>query len=446
MRAAESATERSALLPEKNFARCHLSDEVGRPGYAGRLLMSDQLSSDLQSLRINRGEPPTRGGRVWTLLAVLASLGVAGYAVKTYALPYATASLFKQEVALTEVSTISPVQGQVDLTTTGYVVPQSVAKIGAKVVGRISKANVKEWESVKSNQVLFVLDATDQKASIASAQARTMAARARAQAAHAQVTEVQLQWEREKRLAANGAVSASTAEDLGARVKALRETALAADAEAAAVAAEVASLKTNLHELTVVSPIDGVASTKPAELGDVVRPDQILVEISDLSTLVVEADVAEARIALVKVGAPCEIVLDAYSTKRYRGEVVEVSPVLDRAKASAKVKVKFVDAPTGIRGQMAVRVSFLAREQTAEQLKETPRQVIPAGAVVDRDGRKMAFVLASDDRVHLTPLKLGGPMGGGFELLEGPPSGTRVVKDPPQTLADGQAVKEGKAN
>jgi HlyD family secretion protein len=171
----------------------------------------------------------------------------------------------------------------------------------------------------------------------------------------------------------------------------------------------------------------------------------MLVEISDLRTLMVEADVAEARIGLVRLGAPCEIILDAFSTTRYRGEVAEVSPVLDRAKASAKVKVKFVDKAEGVRGQMAVRVSFLEKEQTTEQLKEAPKKVIPASAIVDRDGAKSAFIVSSDDRVSIKRVTLGAAMAGGFELLDGPAAGTKVVKDPPPSLLDGQLVKEGSA-
>ena len=83
------------------------------------------------------------------------------------AMPMITASVFKTEVSVTEISMVYPQQGTVDLTTTGYVVPQSIAKIGAKVVGRITKSTVKEWQEVKQDQVLFVLDATDQKAAIA---------------------------------------------------------------------------------------------------------------------------------------------------------------------------------------------------------------------------------------------------------------------------------------
>jgi hypothetical protein len=37
---------------------------------------------------------------------------------------------------------------------------------------------------------------------------------------------------------------------------------------------------------------------------------------------------------------------------------------------------------------------------------------------------------------------LAGPNGNGFELKSGPGAGTRVVRDPPADLRDGQLVKE----
>ncbi len=294
---------------------------------------------------------------------------------------------------------------------------------------------------MKQDQVLFVLDPTDQRAAISSAQSRVMAARARAQAARARVSEVKIQYEREKQLAASGAVSRAGAEDLGARLSSMSEQARASDAEASALQAEVGSLEANMLNLVVKSPMNGVASTKPVQVGDVVRPDQVLVEISDMSSLVVEADVAEARLSLVKVGAPCEVVLDAYPGRRFRGAVIEVSPILDRAKASAKVKVKFVDKADVARGQMSVRVSFLAQEQTAEAMKEAPKKVIPVSAVVDRNGQKAAFVVQGGV-ARLRTLNLGPKIAAGYELLDDMPAGTKVVNNPPPTLMDGQAVKE----
>jgi hypothetical protein len=50
-----------------------------------------------------------------------------------------------------------------------------------------------------------------------------------------------------------------------------------------------------------------------------------------------------------------------------------------------------------------------------------------------------------EGKAKLTPVVLGAPFGTGFELKDGPPPGTKVIKDPPAALTDGQPVKEGSA-
>ncbi len=66
--------------------------------------------------------------------------------------------------------------------------------------------------------------------------------------------------------------------------------------------------------------------TKPLQPGDVVSPGVPMAKIADFGSIVVETDVPEARLHLVRKGGPCEIVLDAYPDKHWRGEVVDVSP------------------------------------------------------------------------------------------------------------------------
>ena len=187
--------------------------------------------------------------------------------------------------------------------------------------------------------------------------------------------------------------------------------------------------------------MDGTAVTKPAEVGDVVTINSTLVELADFASLLVEVDVPEARMGLVKKGGPCEIVLDAFPDKRQRGEVVEVSPRLNRAKASGTVKVKFVDASVGALPEMAARVSFLAKALDVAELKQPPKKIMPASAVIERAGAKVAFVL-DNGKARMVTLTLGPPFAGGFEIIDGPASGTKVIKDPPASLADGQPVKE----
>ena len=426
--------------------------------------MSERLAEDLASLRIERkanaptpaAGPPARWGRFVVAAVVLAALGTGIY----FATPAMRARVFKTEVTATEIILVSPAQASVELTSTGYVVPQTVAKVGAKVVGRVQKVNVKEGGRVKTGDVLFELDPTDQKSALTAAQAkvgsarsRAIAARARATAAGTNAAEVRSQRDRQKKLADVGAVTQSTVDDLDMRLKALESQIAVAEADAAAANADAAGAQVdvgvataNLANTTITSPIDGTAITKPSEVGEVVGPivgnSSSLVELADFATLMVETDVPEGRLYMIKPGAPCEIVLDAYPDKRLRGAVVEVSPKLNRAKATGSVKVKFVDAIEQVLPEMAARVSFLNKALDASEMKDPPKKVVPATAIVDRGGIKHVFVLDSG-KVRLQPVTLGPAMGSGFELRDGPAPGTRVVSDPPPTLRDGQSVKEG---
>jgi RND family efflux transporter MFP subunit len=404
----------------------------------------DDLTNDLASLRIDRTPPPRSARGALRALAWIGGLAVAAAAAvvgwRTLS-PQLEARFFKTEVGVTEVSVVSPAQSQVRLTSTGYVVPQVQVDVSSKITGRIEKATIREGSVVRAGQILFELDPSDQRVAIASAQARVAAARARAATARAQLAEVVLQRNRERRLAESGAVAAATADDLAARATSLEEQTHAADADIAASQAEVAALSTNLANTTIRAPTDGTVVTKPLQPGDVVNPGVSLAKIADFASIVVETDVPEARLHLIKSASPCEIVLDAYPDRRWRGEVVETSPQLNRAKASATVKVRFLDRDATVLPEMAARVSFLEAPLDPKHLAEPPKRVIPAAAVVDRVGSKVAFVL-DGDKVRMVPITVGPEFGGGLELLTGPEPGTKVVSNPPASLADGQGIKE----
>jgi|HubBroStandDraft_1064217.scaffolds.fasta_scaffold77172_2 RND family efflux transporter MFP subunit len=406
------------------------------------LPMDDRLASDLASLRIDRKEKPPSSGRALVWVAVVAIAGAVGFAGWRVATPMVEASLFKTEVGITEIALVSSSQAQAQLTSTGYVVPQVQIDISSKLIGRVDKTNnLREGSKVTAGQVLFTLDASDQRTQVASAQARVAAARARAAAARAQLAEVAQQLDREKRLAASGAVGQATADDLAARAKSLTEQVGATDADVKASEAEVTALSVNLGNTTIRSPIDGTIVTKPLQPGDVVSPGVPMAKIADFGSIVVETDVPEARLHLVRKGGPCEIVLDAYPDKHWRGEVVDVSPELNRSKASATVKVRFLDRDDTVLPEMAARVSFLEAPLDQSKLNEPPKKIVPGSAVVDRAGSRVVFVLESG-KVRMTPVSLGPRFGDGYELLEGPSPGTKIVSEPPPTLGDGQAIKE----
>jgi RND family efflux transporter MFP subunit len=193
--------------------------------------------------------------------------------------------------------------------------------------------------------------------------------------------------------------------------------------------------------MTITAPFDGRVLLQPIVVGDMATPGVELFKVADFESIRVETDVPEGRLHLVKKGGPCEIVLDAYPDKRWRGEVDMVSPTLNRAKASATVKVRFLDRDDTVLPEMAARVSFLDAPLDIAKLKEPPKRIVPGSALTERAGSKVVFIL-DQGNVHMVPVTLGKPFGDGFELTDGPSPGTKLVSQPPATLQDGQAIKE----
>lgn len=402
--------------------------------------MADQLSSDLASLRIDRTKKlrPQRswGGLVGTVV-VIAALVAAG----SIAVPRIQSAIFKTEISMTEISLLSPAQASISITSSGYVIPQIVSRVGSKIPGRIARVAVKEGDQVKVGDVLFELDDADQRSAIAAAQARVGAASARASASRANIAEIRLQADRQKLLVDSGSVGRATLDDLLARVTSLEKLAVASDAEIRAAQAEVESLRVLLQDRVIKAPIAGTVISKPPEVGEMTATLPYLVELADFESLVVETDVSESRLKNVVIGAPCEIVLDAYPSTRFRGKTLEIGKRVNRAKATIVVRVGFSDSREGVLPDMAARVSFLTKELSAEAMKEAPKRIVPASAVAERNGAKVVFVV-DQGRVKMSMVTVGGESAGGFELVDGPPPGTKLVANPPKDLQDGQKIKE----
>jgi HlyD family secretion protein len=369
----------------------------------------DRLTSDLAALRINRDEPPRKSVvRPLIYLAVLAGLALA---VWVFAIPYLKSQVLRQEVEVTEVALISPAQSQVELTATGYIQALTVGKVTAKIVGRIAELKVHEGQTVKKGDVIATLEDSTAKSAVATARAQVAAARARVAMQKAQLNENVVQQNREKALLEKGASAKATVEDLVTRGQSLAAGVRAAEADVASAEAQVAAFEVNLADMTVNSPID-------------------------------EVDVPESKLRLLKVGTPGEIVLDAYPDRRYRGEALEIGRKVDRAKATVKVKVKFLDPPEGALPDMAARVNFLQKQLEAEQMKEPPKQVVPQAAVLDRaDGAKIVYVI-DQERLRAEVVAIGDKLGEAYVLKKGPIPGTKIVANPTADLREGQTIKE----
>jgi len=423
----------------------------------------DQLSQDLASLKIDRdAKPRGRLAKVVVVAVVLAGLAVAAAAV---GYSKVSSALRTAEVTLGEITLVSPAQSQVQLTATGYVVALVYAKVASKVPGRIAEIFVEEGDTIEKGAKVARLEDVDFKSALATSRAHAAAARARIAVARASLAELRVQIDRETPLVDKGVTAKATLDDLKTRSDSAVAAVHAAEAEATAADAETKALEVQLGSYEIITPISGTVVDKLVKVGEGVSPGfgtPGVIEVIDMTSLVVEVDVPEGRLSQVHLHAPCEIVLESNPSKRYRGAVKEIGQRVNRAKASVPVKIEFVDRAVVTKAtkdkadtkdkpdddakvlpDMSARVSFLAAELDAKSLDVPPKLIVPVSAITQRGGRDVVFI-ADEGEVRMTAVTLGAPFADGRELATKIPAGTKVVLDPPRDLTDGQEVKEKK--
>ena len=395
---------------------------------------------DISKLRIDRNATAARAvahrRRVWPWVLGLAMLAAAGYFAlgRDAAVPVDTIT----------VTQAYPSQAYTQLNATGYVVAQRKAAVASKATGRLEWLGVREGSVVKEGEVLARLENKDVIASQQQAQANVGVARANLEQSMAEFKDAEHALARSRDLLEKNFVSAAAHDAVIARHEKAKAATSGSKAAIGAAEANFRASQVAVEQTLIRAPFDGVVLTKNANVGDVITPfssalgsQAAVVTMADMTTLEVEADVSESNLSKVKPSQPCEIQLDALPEARFRGVVLRLVPTVDRSKATVLAKVQFVDKDARILPEMSAKVAFLSREMPATE--RIPRVVVQPFAVVERNGKRVVFVV-KDGKAVETPLTTGAKIGELVEVKSGIKTGERIVARPPEKLRDGAAV------
>jgi HlyD family secretion protein len=100
------------------------------------------------------------------------------------------------------------------------------------------------------------------------------------------------------------------------------------------------------------------------------------------------------------------------------------------------VKIRIVDKDPRVLPEMSAKVTFLSQE--VAKADNTPRIAVPASALVERDGRKVVFVVR-ERKVTEVPVESGAAVGD-LVQVSGVKAGDKVVLKPSDRVRDGVEV------
>lgn len=204
---------------------------------------------------------------------------------------------------------------------------------------------------------------------------------------------------------------------------------LLARAGVTAAELQLARARFELQRTTVTSPLTGIVDHLPLAVGESVVAGQPLLTIVDTRHLHIEAQVLEHDLPLIREGGEAEIRSAAFPGRRFRGRIMALLPQVDSSARAGRAVVRVTSAD-GLRPGMSAEVALETHRLRA-------RRLVPAQALVERDGRLLVFVVR-EGRAQWTFVSAGRSDGNDTELLPDSLSGQLPVRDGEPVIVDGQ--------
>lgn len=290
------------------------------------------------------------------------------------------------------------------LNAVGSLASDESVTIAAEIAGRVVRVGFREGQPVAKGSMLFELDDSIDRATVAQAQAN-----------------LQLSERNDRRageIAQRGLIAASDRDEVAAK--------LAVDRAGLQLA------QARLAKMRIVAPLAGVTGLRTVGVGDYVSPGQQLVNLEVLNPMKLDFRLPESALPLLKPGLKLEIEVDAWPGERFAGEVYAIDPRIADSSRSIAVRARLANDNGHLKPGLFARVN----------LKTAANQsvlVVPEQAIFPQ-GEQLFVYVVEDGKALLRSIKLGQREPGRAEVTEGLKAGEQIVLAGLQKLTPGASV------
>jgi len=186
--------------------------------------------------------------------------------------------------------------------------------------------------------------------------------------------------------------------------------------------------KLDRDRATITAPFTGVIDRVSVAAGERLSAGNEVTTIVDVNDLRIEAAVLEHDLPLIRTGGQAVITSSAAPGRQIIGRVAAVLPMIDSVTRAGRALVRF-------RNDGSLRPGMYA-DVRLESTRLTGRTIVPAAAILERDGRTLVFVV-QDGRARWTYLTPGRSNGAEAEVLPDSSTGEVPVKPGDVVLVEG---------
>ncbi len=192
--------------------------------------------------------------------------------------------------------------------------------------------------------------------------------------------------------------------------------------------------KTGTYSKTVkiMSPVTGYIVKNFVSKGSPIADGNKLIQIVDLNSVIFTGEVNDQDAPLVKQGEEAEILIDAYPDKIFKTKTEGVIPSGVVGNPSI-VKMRIANADNGLKPGMQGAVEI--------KIDLGARLAVPMEAIIDKDGRKIAYVETGEGKFAARTIRTGINFESQVEVIEGLKEGELVVSSG-LTKVDSEAERQ----
>ena len=312
------------------------------------------------------------------------------------------------------------------ITASGKIESENSANLSTRMMGYVTKVNVKVGQNVSAGQLLVSINNTD-----------LLAKKAQVDASITQATagynNAKKDYDRFVNLFAQQSASQKELDDMTARYEMAK-----AGLEAAKQMRNEVMAQFSYSNIT--APFSGTVTNTFVKEGDMANPGMPLVSIEGASRLQVTAMVSESDISNVKNGMPVKINVKSLN-KEVAGKVSEVSLSAKNTGGQYLVKVILDKMDKTILSGMFVNVQFQKAKKEISSTVKSDIVLVPESALV-RQGQLTGIYTVGDGNVAILRwLRIGKTIGSQVEILSGLSSDEQYIVSAEGKLFNGAKVQ-----
>lgn len=289
-----------------------------------------------------------------------------------------------------------------------------MAKLLPPVAGQIQNLTVNVGDTVRRNDVVFVLSSREVAAAIAEHQS------SHKDLELAEKTFAMTRDLFEHQAASRMALDQAESELAKARAK-VRQTEESLQVLGVDQPEDAASALQ--PRIPVRTPIDGTVIERNVTNGQFVGPENSpLITIADLANVWVQGDIFERDLRNVATGQKAEVTAAAYPDDRFSAQVSRIASVVDPQTRTAKVRFLVANPGERLKPGMYTSINLFLPDATASL-------TVPTKAIFVENGRTFAYVQSGPREFARTEVEAVPSGSDRLRILRGVRSGDRVVSD-----------------